>query len=206
MTVANDLVGRAEVLLKALPPAVDGATGAPIPSRLFRTREWADILAFKLGLSVGEPGFAETADELEAIVAKRADSRFRFGVERYERLLPLYRWVDARVRGEAMELPDAARLQRGVMGFDPVTILRHLRGADAERHRASRMPFWAGVKAFADGDSHRAATELTTWLNSPLPGLPAGFEIGAAVRLLNRLRAVPGSPDHGSRPSVGPAG
>lgn len=188
LTAAIDLVGRAEALLGALPPAVDGTTGAPIPSLLFHARDWADLLAFKLGLSVGEPGFAATADELEAITAKQADSRFHFGVERYERLLPLYRWVDARVRGEAIELPNASRLQRGVMGFDPVTIVRYLNDGGPERPRTSLLPFWAGVRAYATGDRRRAAAELSTWLDSPPPGPSAGFEMGAAARLLAIMR------------------
>lgn len=188
ITAAIDLVGRSEVLLGALPPAVDAGTGLPIPSRILRAREWADLLAFKLGLGVGEPGFAAAADALAVVVGPRAETRFRFGVERYERMLPLYRWVDARIRGEAIDLPDEARLQRGVMGFDPVAIVRQLGGAAPKHSQAPSVRFWAGVNAYADGDRNRAAIELATWLDSLSNGPPAGFEMGAAVRLLATLR------------------
>ncbi len=87
-----------------------------------------------------------------------------------------------------MDLPDEARLQRGVMGFDPVAIVRQLGGAAPKHSQAPSVRFWTGVKAYADGDRSRAATELATWLDSPSTGPPAGFEKGSAVRLLANLR------------------
>jgi hypothetical protein len=112
------------------------------------------------------------------------------GRERYERLLPLYRWVDARIRTPGAALPDPSTLQRGVGGYDPVTIVGLIGGGEPERrHQAPTIRFWEGVRAYAAGDRSRAGADLAGWLALPPPATASGFEVGAAARLLDGLRA-----------------
>jgi hypothetical protein len=190
LPAAEAFLDQATALLDSLPPAVDGASGAAIPSRVFRSREWADLLAFRLGLAVGRPPFAAVASELETVVTLRDSGRFCFDCERYARLLPLYRWVDARMRTPGAALPDASTLQRGVGGYDPVAIVGLLGGGQPERrHQASTTRFWEGVRACTAGDRSRGEDDLAGWLALPPPAAASGFELGAAARLLDGLQA-----------------
>jgi hypothetical protein len=186
---AEAFLDRAAALLDSLPAAVDGASGAAIPSRVFRSREWADLLAFRLGLAVGRPSFEGVAGEFETVVKSRDAGRFCFDCDRYERLLPLYRWVHARTRTPGAALPDPSTLQRGVGGYDPVAIAGLLGGEPERRHQTPTVRFWSGVRACAAGDRSGAETDLAGWLAQPAPATASGFELAAAARLLDGLQA-----------------
>ena len=189
LPAAEAFLDQSTALLDSLPPAVDGASGAPIPSRIFRSREWADLLAFRLGLAVGRQTFPATADEFEAVLKVGASGRFCFGCERYDRLLPLYRWVDARIRTPGAALPDPSTWPRGVGGYDPAAIVGLLGGEPERRRLAPTIRFWEGVRAYAAGDHSRAVADLAGWLALPPPATASGFELGAAARLLEGLQA-----------------
>jgi hypothetical protein len=181
---ARDFLEEAAEILTASPGALDGSTRKPIPARELYADDWADLLAFQLGLAVGGPDFPFAARALEETVGAPSAARFCRGCDRYRKLLPLYRWVDARARGERGEPPSPAKLESGVVGHDPVAIARLLRGEAPESQAAAELRFWSGVKRFAAGDGEAAAKELSAWLDSPPAGLPAGFERGAALVLL----------------------
>jgi hypothetical protein len=190
---ARALVGELERRLGRLPGAVDGTTGAPIPSRAFHAEAWADLLAVKAGLSVGTPGFGSAADELERLVALASGAPSCLGCEAHRGMLPLFRWLDASARGGQAAVPDPARLPRGPVGHDPSAIARGLLG-----RRSAAVPamldatagFWSGARALTAGDRDAARAAFETFLRaSPRP--VANFEGGAATALLESLRAQP---------------
>jgi len=189
LSAAEALLDQATALLDSLPAAVDGTSGAAIPSRVFRSREWADLLAFRLGLAVGRTSFEAVAGELEAVVKVRDSGPFCFDCERYARLLPLYRWVNTRMRTPGAALPEPSTLERGVGGYDPVGIVGLLGGEPERRHQTPTTRFWEGVRAYAAGDRSRAGADLAGWLALPPPATASGFELGAAARLLDGLQA-----------------
>ncbi len=189
LPTAEAFLDQATALLDSLPAAVDGASGAAIPTRVFRSREWADLLAYRLGLAVGRPSFEGVAREFEAVVTSRDSGRFCFDCERYARLLPLYRWVDALMRTPGAALPDPSSLQRGTWGYDPVGIVGLLGGQPERPRQTPTTRFWEGVRAYAAGDRSRAGADLAGWLALPPSATVSGFELGAAARLLSGLQA-----------------
>lgn len=187
LSAAKALLIDARALLGSLPAAVDGSTGRPIPPRLAYLREHVEVASFGVGFAVGTPAFDAEAGDLEALLASRAPKALGcWDCERFEKMLPLYRFVDARARGQDAPLPDPAALPRGVVGYDPQAIARLLGGGTPSKMHEATSHFWSGVQALHAGDAERMKSELTAWLAQPLPPTVSGFELGAAAALLAR--------------------
>ncbi|MBL9037989.1 MAG: hypothetical protein JNG84_05680 [Archangium sp.] len=190
---ARALLADAEVLLTALPGAIDGSTGAAIPSKVFHAREWVEVLVVQLGLAVGSDAFEPIAARLETVIGGPTAGRFCTGCEHHQKLLPLYRWVHSVARGEKAPVPDPAQLATGSVGSDPPEIARFLRGElplKKVRHLEPNAAFWSGMKALAADDRSTARASLESWLTANRV-LLSGFEGASAVAVLAPLHHEP---------------
>ncbi|MCA2981287.1 MAG: hypothetical protein INH41_06630 [Myxococcaceae bacterium] len=190
---ARALVEALERRLSALPGAVHGSTGVPIPAQAFNAQRWAEVLAVKAGLAVGTADFDGAIEQLERIVTQPAVEPFCHQCRELRNKLPLLRWLGARASGQRDEVPDPARLERGPMGDDPVEVANLLlgrRGPSVLRSFDQTAVFWGGVKAFTGGDPKAARAALEAFLRAA-PRPVSTFEGGAATALLESLREAP---------------
>lgn len=171
--------------LTTLRGATAGPSGSPVPTRVWNARAWQAVLVYKLGLNAGRADFDGTAGELSDL-AEMDRSHECNECQFTAAALPLYAWLDGQLRGRKAPPPDPSTMRPGVVGRDPVTIAKYLRGEIPEDDFLRQSPlhrFWAGVKRWNARDK-RSARAAQPFFDEFLEGRATpgdGFERAAAL-------------------------
>ncbi len=190
LAVARKVIADGLKVLSSMRDSVDGQTGKNIPALESHRNEWASMLSYKLGMSLGEPDFDATLLEFQKVIDSpgRGNS---LTCDTVRKMLPLYVWLNDEVHGKQSKVPAPSKLEQSVVGHEPIYIANYLQSKTPEeefvRRQGDTGVFWSGVKRFVSGDTKGSATRFDQFLMKKLYSSNYGFEVAAAAKMKQRF-------------------
>lgn len=189
LPAAKRVIEDALAILAGMKDATDGQ-GRIIPAFEIHRNDWASMLSYKLGMSIGTQEFDTTLSELRKVL-ETPSKNYAGTRDSIERMLPLYVWFNDLISGKKSPIPSPQNMEEGIVGHEPKYTANYLLSKMSEqdfvRREGANGLFWLAVKRLQSNDTRGSAELLQSFLKEQRHSTAIGFEIAAAANMRRKL-------------------
>jgi len=190
LKLARQVVADSFSILSSLRNSFDSKTQSQINARDVHADDWAMILSYSLGLELDSSEFERDMKEMNDIVSSSSNAAFKHtNCEIQQNMSPVYTWLHERVMGKNSKLPEIAKPDKNIYGYNPISTIGYLDGKLAEekflQEGYPNQDFWIGCKEYLAGKKAEAKMHLLKYQKERKP-TEHGFEPAASALLLKK--------------------